>query len=145
MQVRADRTYRFEHPPDVVWEAIGRVDAYRDWWPWLRRFDAQGLVAGDHWECSVRPPVPYVLRFTVTLDEVDEHRQIDATVSGDLTGTAAVALTPTAAGCDVRLTSSLEPTGQPLRTVMRLTPWLGRFGHDWVLDVGLRQFRRRAL
>lgn len=145
MRVRADRTYRFEQPPSVVWDAIGRVDAYRDWWPWLRAFEARGLVTGDRWDCAVRPPVPYVLRFTVTLDEVAEHRQIDATVSGDLTGTAGVVLTPTGGGCNVRLTSSLEPTGQPLRTVMRLTPWLGRFGHDWVLGVGLRQFRRQAL
>ena len=145
MLVRADRTYRFEQPPSVVWEAIGRVDAYRDWWPWLRTFDARGLIAGDRWECAVRPPAPYVLRFTVTLDGVDEHRQIDATITGDLRGDAAVSLAPTAAGCDVRLTSSLEPAGQPLRAVMRVTPWLGRFGHDWVLDQGLRQFRRRAL
>lgn len=145
MQVRSDRSYRFSHPPEAVWDAIGRVDAYRDWWPWLRAFAARGLVAGDRWECAVRPPVPYVLRFTITLDRVAELRQIDATVSGDLTGTAAVVLTPTQAGCDVRLTSSLEPTARPLRTVMRVAPGLGRFGHDWVLDVGVRQFRRRAL
>jgi uncharacterized protein YndB with AHSA1/START domain len=144
VHVRSDRTYGFAHAPGEVWDAIGRVDAYRDWWPWLRHFDADGLVAGDRWECAVRPPVPYTLRFAITLDEVEEHRRIDASVSGDLAGEATVVLVPTERGCEVRLTSSLAPTGQPLRSVMRVTPWLGRFGHDWVLDVGLRQFRRRA-
>lgn len=145
MRVRADRTFPFEEPAPVVWDAIGRVEAYRDWWPWLRHFDAEGLVAGDRWECAVRPPVPYTLRFAITLDAVEEHRRIEATVTGDLRGEAAVALTPTDDGCEVRLTSSLAPAGQPLRAVMLLTPWLGRFGHDWVLDAGLRQFHRRAL
>lgn len=145
MHVRSDRTYRFDHQPEHVWDALGRVDAYRTWWPWLRRFEADGLVAGDRWQCAVRPPVPYTLRFVVTLDHVDAPQRITATVSGDLAGDAAVSIQPTDAGCDVRLTSSLAPTGQPLRGVMRMTPWLGRFGHDWVLDVGLRQFRRRAL
>ncbi len=145
MQVRGDRTFRFEQPADVVWDAIGRVESYRDWWPWLRDFEAEGLFAGDRWACAVRPPAPYTLRFTITLDDVEEHRRIDATVTGDLRGEASVALTPAPEGCEVRLTSSLAPAGQPLRTVMLLTPWLGRFGHDWVLDAGLRQFRRRAL
>jgi hypothetical protein len=26
-----------------------------------------------------------------------------------------------------------------------MAPVMVRFGHDWVLDAGLRQFRRRAL
>lgn len=145
MQVSADRTYRFEQPPRVVWDAIGRVDAYRDWWPWLRRFEADGLLVGDRWVCTVRPPAPYALRFTITLDGIEEHRRIDATITGDLRGEAAVSLAPIAGGCEVRLTSALAPTSPPLRAVMRVTPWLGRFGHDWVLDQGLRQFRRRAL
>lgn len=145
MQVRSDRSYRFDQPAQDVWDAIGRVDAYRDWWPWLRRFDAVGLVEGDRWRCAIRPPLPYVLDLTVTLQQVVEAERIEASVSGDIVGHAEVTLTPAPDGCQVRLVSTLSPTGQPLRTVTRWAPWLARFGHDWVLDTGLVQFRRRAL
>jgi len=145
VDVRSDRTHSFSSPPEHVWTALGRVDSYRRWWPWLRAFDAHGLVAGDRWDCTVRPPLPYALHFTVELHEVDEPRRIRATVSGDIRGTALVELTPTPDGCDVRLASILAPTGRPLRAVTRFTPWLARFGHDWVLNTGLGQFRRRAL
>jgi hypothetical protein len=40
--------------------------------------------------------------------------------------------------------SDLAPHDATLRRIARWTPWLSRFGHDWVLDTGLRQFRRRA-
>lgn len=145
MMVRSDRSFDFDRPIDDVWAAIGNVEAYRCWWPWLRRFQADALVPGDRWECSVRPPVPYRLRFAVTLDEVEAPRRITATVSGDIFGDASVSLTPTPEGCRIRLVSALEPAAQPLRGVTRLAPWLAQFGHDWVLDTGLGQFRRRAL
>lgn len=141
MQVRSDRTYLFDRPRETVWNAIGRTDAYRTWWPWLRGFDADGLVPGAKWDCTVRPPLPYVLRFAVTIEDVDEPARISATVTGDLHGDANLALTPTSNGCSVRLVSELAPVGRPLGTVMRVAPWLARFGHDWVLDTGLRQFR----
>lgn len=144
MEVRSDRTYLFEQPLEDVWGAIGRTECYREWWPWLRRFDADGLVAGDRWHCTVRPPLPYVLRFTVALEEVTEKSRIVASVTGDIGGAATVELHPTSRGCSVRLRSSLCPTGQPLRGIMQWTPWLPRYGHDWVLDTGLKQFRRRA-
>lgn len=147
MTVRSDRSYRFDRSAEEVWEAIGRVDDYRRWWPWLRRFEAVGLVPGDRWTCTVRPPVPYALRFTVTLDDVEPLTAVMATVSGDIGGTAELTLSPTSdgAGCSIRLVSALDPCGPALRTVTRAAPWLARFGHDWVLDTGLGQFHRRAL
>lgn len=145
MEVRSDRTYLFRQPPEEIWAAIDSVDSYRTWWPWLRRFDAGGLEEGDHWSCTIRPPLPYVLRFEVALESVERPCRIEATVHGDLAGEATVSLDETSNGCSVRLTSTLAPSRQPLRGIMRMTPWLARYGHDWVLDTGLRQFRRRAL
>lgn len=145
MHVRSDRRYRFDVPPDAVWDALAGVDDYRSWWPWLRRFDAHGLVPGARWTCTIRPPLPYALQLEVTIEDAHRPERITATVTGDVRGDASVELEPDGAGCTVRLRSSLAPSGQPLRTIARLTPWLARFGHDWVLDTGLRQFRRRAL
>jgi uncharacterized protein YndB with AHSA1/START domain len=145
VDVRSDRTYRFDRPAAEVWRAFAQVDAYRDWWPWLHDFDADALVTGDRWQCTVRPPLPYVLRFTITIDTAVEPERIDATVSGDLRGDASVELRDDGDGCAVRLRSTLRPAGRPLRIVATLAPWLARQGHDWVLDTGSRQFRRKAL
>ena len=145
MDVHSDRTYRFDRPAAEVWQALGRVDSYREWWPWLHDFEAEALTTGDRWRCTVRPPLPYVLRFTVNIDEAVEPERIDATVSGDLRGEATVQLRDDTDGCAVRLRSTLQPAGRALRVVATLAPWLARQGHDWVLDTGSRQFRRRAL
>lgn len=148
VDVESDRTYRFDTDRVAVWDAIGRVDDYRGWWPWLRSFDAAGLAAGETWRCTVSPPVPYALRFEVELVEVEVHERIEAVVTGDIGGHAVVTLRPDGpddSSTEVRLVSSLEPRRTLLTGVTRLAPWLSRFGHDWVLDTGLRQFRRRAL
>jgi uncharacterized protein YndB with AHSA1/START domain len=143
--VRSDRTYLFPVPPPAVWDAMARVDAYRRWWPWLRRFDAVTLEAGDRWTCTVRPPLPYVLRFTVTIDEVEPARRVAATVAGDIDGEATLWVQESSAGSMVRLRSELAPRSTLLRRVNALAPWMARYGHDWVLDTGVRQFRTRAL
>lgn len=145
MEVRSDRTYPFDVDPATVWDALGRVDDYRRWWPWLRRFDAKGLVPGDRWDCLVRPPLPYQLAFSIHLLEVVEAERVEAEVAGDLTGRAELTIRPTGEGCTVRLASTLAPVRGPLRSVARLAPWLAHYGHDWVLTTGLGQFRRRAL
>ena len=145
MEVRSDRTYRFGVDCADIWAALGQVDRYQHWWPWLRRMDAEGLVEGDQWQCLIRPPVPYVLNLTVHLVEVQAHERIAAEVTGDIVGDATVSLRSTDQGSEVRLVSALRPRRGPLRAVATLAPWMANFGHDWVLDTGLRQFRRRAL
>ncbi len=137
--------YRFDHEREVVWAAISRVDAYRSWWPWLRRFEADGLHAGARWVCTIRPPMPYLMRFTVAIDHVDPPFRIEATVTGDIRGSAELTLTPDGMATVVELSSALTPEGRALRIVSALAPRLARIGHDRVLATGLTQFRRRAL
>lgn len=123
---------------------MGRVEAFRDWWPWLRRFDADALRVGDRWRCTIRPPLPYLLRLTIRIDEAVAPSRILATVSGDIDGHAAVHLEPDGSGCAIRLTSTLVPARQPLKAVAAVAPGLARFGHDWVLDTGFEQFSARS-
>jgi uncharacterized protein YndB with AHSA1/START domain len=144
--ITSDRRYRFEQAPEAVWEAITRVHDYRRWWPWLRQFDAAGVVVGDRWACAVRPPLPYVLRFTVAIETVQAPHRITAAVSGDIAGAAELTVRPLdGEGAELRLTSTLWANQRPLRVVAQLLPQLVRYGHDWVLDTGSRQFRSRAL
>jgi uncharacterized protein YndB with AHSA1/START domain len=144
MDVRSDRRYRFEVPPEALWPVLTSVEHYRAWWPWLRGFEAGAFASGERWTCVVQPPLPYSLTFTIALDEVVPERLATAVITGDITGEARLEVTATDDGCEARLQSRLVPANQILRAIATLARPVARFGHDWVLDTGLRQFRSRA-
>ena len=142
----SDRNWAFELGPDRVWSRITSVPDYAGWWPWLRRFEpVGGFQEGAHWDCEVAPPLPYVVRFTIHLDDVEVGREVAATVSGDIRGTAQLTLSDHGdAGCRVRIRSRLDPVDPLLRCVARLARPVVGWGHDWVLDQGRQQFVDRA-
>lgn len=142
----SDRTWQFGVGVDDLWRRLTAVDDYRSWWPWLRRFEADdGFRTSARWRCVVAPPLPYVVRFGVVLDEVDEGRLVRARVEGDIHGEAELSVGGSSAGSSARLTSRLAPADPILRRVALLAPPLVQWGHDWVLDQGRRQFVDRAL
>jgi len=159
----SDHRYHFPADRAAVWAAVTSVDRYRSWWPWLRQFRASGFAAGEVWDCAIQPPMPYQLRFTVTLEQVEAPSLVVATVGGDVHGTATLELRDavavagggtapdggmaggSAVGCHVRLQSALAPANRTLRTVARLSRPLARYGHSWVIDTGATQFLARAL
>lgn len=145
MQLESDRRFRFPVPPEAFWAAAGATGEYTRWWPWLRTFDGRGLVAGDRWRCTVRPPLRYTVRFTVHLEEVVAPEVIVASVAGDIAGWARLAVVPEPDGCEVHLTSALSPESRVFGVVALLAGPLLRRGHDWILDTGADQFARRAL
>jgi hypothetical protein len=124
---------------------MARVDDYRRWWPWLRRFDAAGLERGVTWTATVQPPLPYRLTFDLHLVAVDAPHLVVADITGDLEGEARIEVSPTGVGSELHLTSALVPTNPVLRAVAQVAEPMARYGHQWVLDTGLRQFRDRAL
>ena len=87
-----------------------------------------------------------MVRFTLTLVEVEEGHSIRAVVDGDIGGSAELQLLDDgASSCLLHLTSDLAPTQPALRIVASAARPVVRRGHDWVLDTGARQFRDRAL
>ncbi len=145
MRVASDRQYRFQAAPAAVWGSLADVGSYRSWWPWLREFDGQSLRSGDVWRCVVKPPLPYVVRFTIELAEVVEHESVDAELTGDIVGDARIEISSAPAGSEIRLTSDLRPGSRTLRGVGAIAHPLASFGHNWVLDSGARQFGEHAL
>lgn len=141
MQICSDRSYDLPVSGPRVWSAITTVEAYPRWWPWLRRFDGTALTPGQVWSCVVQPPLPYSLSFEVHVDDVAPGRAVRAHVDGDICGDAVLEVVTVGSGCRVRLRSTLAPRNRTLRTVAGLAPPVARFGHDWVLDTGLRQFQ----
>ena len=145
MEVRSARRFHFDAEPAEVWAALASVEEYPQWWPWLQSFEAQGLVQGDRWRCTVKPPLPYVVRFTVHLDEVIAEQSIRATVAGDIAGQAQLSLEPAEDGSTMILLSKLTPASPTLKVMGTIGRPLVRYGHDWVLDAGAGQFASRAL
>jgi hypothetical protein len=142
--IHSERVYRLPISRTGLWRAITGLDDYQLWWPWLRRFEAAGLKAGDVWLCTLRPPLPYRIRCEVRLQEVREPELVAADLSGDLAGRARIELQEAdaegAACTDVRIVSDLVARAASIRLWHRLCPSLSRRAHDWVLDTGAHQF-----
>jgi len=85
------------------------------------------------------------LAFEVTLVEVVDREMVSAHIAGDIVGRAQLTAADDGAGCQLRLVSELSAERRVLRLVTRFAPPVARFGHDWVLDSGIRQFRTAAL
>ena len=145
MEVRSDRRWRFAAEPPELWAAMTDIGSYRTWWPWLARLEAGAFEVGERWECTVQPPLPYTLRFTIQLDAVVPCEAASATVAGDIEGSAALTVWPVDGGSEVRLESVLAPANPFLRGVARFARPVVRLGHDWVLDTGAAQFIARVI
>lgn len=143
----SDRDWTFEVGPDELWSVMTETGRYPMWWPWLRRFDpGRGFETGARWECEVAPPLPYLVRFTVVLDRIEQGSSAHATVEGDVRGVAELHVEDLGEGrSSARLRSRLAPANPLLRHVGRLARPVVEWGHDWVLDQGRRQFVERAL
>jgi Polyketide cyclase / dehydrase and lipid transport len=143
---RFDRTLSFAADPPELWAAITRTDEFPRWWPWLRELSGDGLVPGGRSTCVVRAPVPYTLRFSVTVEELVPGRRVAAFVDGDLAGPAHLEVgAGTDGGSTVRLAWDLQLRRPMLQAAARIGRPVMEWGHDWVVTSGVEQFRRRAL
>lgn len=140
-----DRTWEFDVPPAEVWAGITRTEEFPEWWAWLRELDADGIYEGAVARCVIQPPLPYSLRLEVHLGHVEEPRFVAATVRGDLDGPARVEVSPTPTGSALRMSFELELRDPVLRGLSVLGRPMMVWAHDRVCDIGVRQFRRRAL
>ena len=162
-RITTDRRLTLSASPREVWDRLGDVSAYRTWWPWLHRFDARALEPGEVWRCEVSPPLPYVVRFSMTIEETVVESLVVATIDGDIRGTARLTVGPRpvaaataapasapvpapdrAVGTELRLAAELSPVSTLLRAVTWGAGPVARFGHDWVIETGARQFAERA-
>ena len=136
-----ERTFLFDHQPAVVWAALSSPAEYPRWWTWLRAIDAEGLTEGTTARCLIRAPVPFALHLDLHIERVVPERRIEVRAGGDLRGPAVLELDEHPQGAAARLTWDLEPRRVP--RFLSSGPLL-RWGQDWVVETGVRQFRRRA-
>ena len=144
MRLRTHREISFPFGADELWKRIAAVERFPNWWPWLRTFDGQHLRAGETWECTVQPPLPYTVSFTVTIDEIVVGQSIRAHVHGDIEGTAELHLSPASDGCQARLATDLTPHKPSLRALSLAGLSIARFAHNRLVDAGIHQFITRS-
>jgi hypothetical protein len=145
IELGRDRSYWFPMLPDALWLALADTGNYRSWWPSLTDLDADRLITGTVWRCTIRPPLPFALRFAIHLDDVVRPTLVTAHISGDIAGTARLAVAPHGNGCDVQLTSTLAPSNPTLEMIETLARPIIRQAYNWMLDTGARQFLRNAI
>jgi hypothetical protein len=139
------KALHFAHDRATVWAAMADVGSYRQWWPWLRDFDAEALATDAVWRCTVRAPVGYTVSFRIAFTRVIDASLVEARVSGDIAGGAELTLRDGEKHCEVVVRSNLQPESRFLRILSNTVPPVARYGHDWVLATGARQFEQRAL
>lgn len=143
-----DRAFDFDVAPDVLWKVLDRTDQFPVWWRWLRAFDMDGVAGlreGAQARCVVRGPLPYSLRFTVAVRRIVPERLVETDVSGDLEGPARLELEPAAHGTSARLVWSVRVVDPALRATARVARPVMEWGHDWVVNRGVRAFRGRSV
>jgi len=142
-----ERTWELAVPPARFWDTIARTGEYKEWWPWLREFDADGMYVGARWTAAIQSPLPYALRVRLVLDEVEPCERLAATVDGDIIGHAGLDLSPMAdgTGSSIDIKWSMKPRSRAMQVAAVMARPLLRWSHDWVLARGLEQFRQRAL
>jgi hypothetical protein len=142
---RYDRRFGLDIAVAELWALLERTDRYVEWWSWLQTLDGGGLQPGDVASCVVRAPLPYSLQFTVEVVDVVLATSVATRVHGDLEGPARLDITPANDGCEARLSWELELRDRMLRPLSAVARPAMRWAHDRVVEVGLKEFRRRAI
>ncbi|WP_421122068.1 hypothetical protein ACE2AJ_03910 [Aquihabitans daechungensis] len=107
----------------------------------LRRAE---LATGGRWSCTVQPPLPYRVRFTIDLQGVDDGTSVTAVVGGDIAGPARIELVPDGTGTVLVLTAELQAARRWLQFLERWAHPVARFGHDQIIDRALADLAARV-
>lgn len=137
----------FSVGPDDLWETVERFDQFESWWAWLHKFgaDTDGLVVGNTLHGTVVPPVPYRLSIEVRLEKCRRPHLVQATIEGDVRGSAVMRMEPVNDGTLVSVSWTLEMTSPTLRVAARVAYPLMRWGHGRVVEMAVAGFRQKAL
>lgn len=142
---RFDRSWRFDVPLDDLWAAVVDTSSFPAIFSWLRDFESGPVLPGTVATFRVQPPLPYSLHLVVTVVDVIDGGLVRTRVDGDVRGEAELAVAGVDGGSTARLRWDLELVRPSL---VRVEPVARRpmiWGHDVVVAMGIRQFKRRVL
>ena len=137
--------FRFDASPRQLWDRIEELDQFELWFPWLTdfSFDGDGLSAGTVLTGVVTPPLPYRMQLRIEIDQSERPSSVDATIGGDLTGTAQIRIQPVPEGAMAEVSWSVEMRQPIMRIACRFGRPLLQWGHDRVVEITVANFRHR--
>ncbi|HEV8690068.1 MAG TPA: SRPBCC family protein [Ideonella sp.] len=139
--------WRLDAPPQAVWQALTDVDAWPEWWPYVRRVqllrrgrepDGVGALRRIDWASRL----PYGFTLDVECVESDEPRRLRGRSSGHLEGEGLWELWPDGVGTVVRYTWRLDLNTTWMRLAAPLMAPLFRWNHHGVMRGGARGLAR---
>lgn len=137
-------TFTFASTPERVWAVLERFETLATTWTWLRelRVDGSGLQNGTVLHGFVVPPLPYRMRLDVVLDDCASSERIDASVHGDLEGSAHIEFNGDGSETHASVRWTIEMMQPSMRIAARFAPRLLRWGHDRVVTATVNGLRR---
>jgi hypothetical protein len=103
--------------------------------------EGRGLTTGACWRAKVRGPLLYTVAFELTLHDVADGSSVRASIGGDISGHADLALEG-ARSTELDLSWELRSDRLLLRVLDRAVPWATSWAHDRVVDACLGRFVR---
>jgi uncharacterized protein YndB with AHSA1/START domain len=136
-------------PPEAVFDAIADARTYPDWWkPVYIDVDAEGEPALGHASRQhFKGRLPYELRTTSRIVELDPPSLVAAEVEGDLRGYGRWTLTPTPSGTHVRFDWQVHADRPLLRWLTPVLRPAFRWNHNWAIAraiEGLEPYAQRT-
>jgi carbon monoxide dehydrogenase subunit G len=137
-------TFTFAATPEQIWAVLERFESLVATWPWLRelRIHGSGLQQGTVVCGVVAPPLPYRMRLDVVLDECAPAEHLNASVHGDLEGSALIAFNGDGSETRADASWTIEMMQPSMRVAARVAPRLLRWGHDRVVSATVNGLRR---
>jgi len=136
--------FAFPIEPESLWVYLERVERFEHHLGWLSEFrlEGNGVKSGSTLWGVITPPLPYRMRLRVDLDDCERPSHIVATVHGDLEGRAELLLTGDGGGTRLTATWTIEMRQRSMRIASRVARPLLQWGHDRVVEMRVRGFRR---
>lgn len=140
--------WQFDAPVEAVWEIIADAEKLPDWWEGFLcarvRGEDKTAQVGRVTDCVVRGALPWALRFSLEITDIQAPNRMVMRAHGDLVGTGEWILIPTGFNTmvafiwEVRLTHPILATFGRLLFMRRLL----EKSHHVVMARGYQAFRK---
>lgn len=128
-----------------AWAQLTRAELYPTWWSWMRDLEVTGtpLEPGTTFTFRVVAPIPFTMRLVVEVIDSKEAERLEATIHGDLVGTATMSFEEISAeSTRATLGWNVEVHKPRVRGAARALRPILQWGQNWAVDSALKGFLR---
>lgn len=139
--------WKFDAPLDKVWAEIRNMDAWPEWWKYVKSVEIIkngnendiGSVRRITWTTAL----PYELTFDSELVSVDFQKRMEGIAYGELTGVGIWTFTADENSTHVRYDWIVETTKKWMNLFSPIAKPLFKWNHDKVMDAGFEGLQQR--